>query len=225
MNTNTLASIEQAPVIHNPAPAATDVMLDLETMGSGSTAAIIAIGAVAFNRDTGFIDMDNPFYQTVSLQSCIDAGLSIDGGTVMWWCGRSDEARKGITEGEPLSLIEALMALRTWLMPYNRPFLVDKIPGNRSVRVWGNGADFDNPILSNAYRATGIEQPWGVFRGRCYRTKKDDFRHITLERYGVHHNAIDDAISQARHLCEIYTEFNHLKTLGARVALCADSEA
>jgi uncharacterized protein YprB with RNaseH-like and TPR domain len=32
----------------------TDIMLDLETLGTGNNAAIIQIGAVAFNADGGF---------------------------------------------------------------------------------------------------------------------------------------------------------------------------
>ena len=47
------------------------VMLDLETMGNGANAAIIAIGAVSFNEN-GVADR---FYKQVALQSSVSIGL------------------------------------------------------------------------------------------------------------------------------------------------------
>jgi DNA polymerase III epsilon subunit-like protein len=42
-----------------------DVMLDLETMGNGPRAAIVAIGAVEFDPDTGTVG--ERFYRAVDL--------------------------------------------------------------------------------------------------------------------------------------------------------------
>lgn len=42
-----------------------DVMLDLETMGKGANAAIIAIGAVAFDLADG--DLSTTFYRIMEL--------------------------------------------------------------------------------------------------------------------------------------------------------------
>jgi inhibitor of KinA sporulation pathway (predicted exonuclease) len=69
--------------------------------------------------------------------------------------------------------------------------------------VWGNGADFDNPILAAAYRATGISQGWKPYNGRCYRTIKNLAPQVRLVRTGTHHNALDDARAQAQHLLDI----------------------
>ena len=33
--------------------------------------------------------------------------------------------------------------------------------------LWGNGSDFDNAILANAYRAIGQQQPWKFWNNRC----------------------------------------------------------
>ena len=48
----------------------THVMLDLETMDTGSNAAIIAIGAVVFTRT----EITAEFYCNVNLQSSMDYG-------------------------------------------------------------------------------------------------------------------------------------------------------
>ena len=69
--------------------------------------------------------------------------------------------------------------------------------------MWGNGAEFDNVILSQAYKNVEKEVPWQYYNNRCYRTVKNLFPHIEMERVGAHHNALDDAKSQAEHLLGI----------------------
>jgi len=69
--------------------------------------------------------------------------------------------------------------------------------------VWGNGADFDLPILAAAYKAAGGPPPWKPYNGRCYRTLKNLAPSIKLERQGTHHQALDDAVCQAKHLIKI----------------------
>jgi len=49
-----------------------EVMLDLETMGQGPDAAIVAIGAVAFDPVTHWLG--DPFYRLVDLESAVVTG-------------------------------------------------------------------------------------------------------------------------------------------------------
>jgi len=162
-------------------------MIDLETMGSGSNAAIVAIGAVKFDkRGTREI-----FYKTIKLESSVSFGLDIDADTVMWWLKQNDEARRALTEEEGETLNFALSCFNTWV-------------GDDPI-VWGNGSDFDNVILANAYKKTAVQKelPWKFWNNRCYRTMKSLYRDVKMERKGTHHNALDDAISQAEHLIAI----------------------
>lgn len=69
--------------------------------------------------------------------------------------------------------------------------------------VWGNGADFDNPILATAYGALNQVQPWKPYNGHCYRTLKSLVKGPKIERTGTHHNAVDDARSQALHAIQL----------------------
>lgn len=41
--------------------------------------------------------------------------------------------------------------------------------------------------------------PWPHWNDRCYRTLKAMRPDVKMERTGTHHNAVDDATSQARH--------------------------
>ena len=165
-----------------------DVMLDLETMGTSSNAAIVAIGAVAFDIDAGTVG--DRFYRVVDLGTSVAMGGEIDADTVLWWMQQSDEARAMFTrDSVPLSV--ALAEFEVWMSERGEM---------TGARVWGNGAAFDNVILSSAYRRSAIKQPWPHWNDRCYRTIKALYPDVKLERVGTHHNAVDDAESQARHL-------------------------
>ena len=161
------------------------VMVDLETLGNGSNAVIIAIGAVMFDH-TGIGDT---FYTNVSPQSCVDVGLQMDVSTVMWWMQQTEQSRS-IFKKVSSPLKTALDDFALWYP--------------EGAALWGNGATFDNVILANAYRAVGVEQPWAYWNDRCYRTLKNLYPHVKLERTGVAHNALDDAKSQALHAARIF---------------------
>lgn len=171
-----------------------DVMLDLETMGNGATAAIVVVGAVAFDPKTG--ELGAEFSQQVDLQSSIDAGLTLDGDTVMWWLGQSDEARAGVRGNDLTDSIHYVLD--------DFGAFAAQVYHREGLRVWGCGAGFDNAILANAYRACGLKAPWEFWNDRCYRTVKAMRPDIKMRRVGMHHNALDDAKSQARHLAAIY---------------------
>lgn len=182
------------------------VMLDLETMGVCAGCAILSIGAVYFDPKMG--ELGPEFYIAISdwedgvakggqpkesMEDFNRHGLRIEPGTRAWWERQSPEARKVMADPKGVSLREALIDFQVWLQAY----------GDKDTLVYGNGADFDNPILAACYSAIGRPQPWGAYNGRCYRTLKALAPHIKLIRKGTHHNALADAKCQAEHLMEI----------------------
>ena len=77
--------------------------------------------------------------------------------------------------------------------------------GGKKVELWGNGADFDNVIIGSLFDTFGLVKPWSYGKNRCYRTMKRMFgENVPLVHQGVHHNGLDDAITQAVHLQEIF---------------------
>jgi len=161
-----------------------NIMLDLETMGNSSNAAIIAIGAVSFNSS----EITESFYEVVDLKSSVDAGLTMDADTVLWWMDREDDARSQFKIGG-LSLAVVLELFVGFVGP--------------DAVMWGNGASFDNVILANAYQALSVPQPWAYWNDRCYRTMKTLYPSVKMNRTGTYHCAVDDAKSQAEHLIRI----------------------
>jgi len=167
-----------------------DYMVDLETMGTKATAPIIAIGAVAFNSE----EIIDRFYMVVDLQSSVDSGAVMDTSTVLWWLQQSDEARAAFArKGEQLGT--ALRAFSTF---------VTTLGNRKTAKIWGNGASFDNVILGESYDRLKLERPWEFWNDRCYRTVKNMYPNIQLDRKGTAHNALDDAETQALHLMKMW---------------------
>lgn len=175
------------------------VMVDLETLGTGPDAVILSIGAIKFDpAGVGLAPLNKKprFEVHVDVASAMSYGLKVDASTLMWWLDpHQDAARKELLRHERIGLSPALIAFSRWL---------DTDPVD--VRVWGNGAAFDNVILAYAHKATVCELPWGYYGNRCYRTMKSLFPQVKMERVGTHHSAVDDATSQALHLQAIFRE-------------------
>lgn len=163
-------------------------MIDLETMGTKPDAPITSIGAVEFSLD----GIHRQFYEKIDLSSSVDHGGVIDPETVKWWLSQEKAAQKENMGGG--SIVDALHLLSLFMS------------GGGDAIVWGNGAAFDNVILAAHYDRCKLERPWKFWNDRCYRTMKNIHSDVSMDRLGVHHNALDDAISQANHLIEICTE-------------------
>lgn len=181
------------------------VMADVETMGNQSDAAIVSIGAVKFWPDTGDVDTVDTFYTPVDLQSAIFRGGTINGETVYWWMQQSWQARQAIVEGGP-HIDVVLRDFHHWF------------PDNGFL--WGNGEDFDNPIIESALRRSGFGLPWGYNAGRDMRTMTWLVRKLSLDvtvsakPSGVPHHALDDAKAQARIVCEVFSTLRRRQTHG-----------
>lgn len=167
------------------------IMLDIETLGTRTGSLITSIGAVRFNNAVIIAQ----FYERIDPRSGLDLGLTMDVDTVMWWMQQGEEARMELTKpGQPIT--EVLARFSEWAQ-------AGSPNGAQDVRMWGNGASFDNAQLSAAYALAGQEQPWKFWNDRCYRTVKAMYPIVKVDRDGTHHHALDDAKSQARHLMKI----------------------
>lgn len=162
-------------------------MLDLETLGTVADAVICSIGAVKFDINSDALD-DNGFYASVSIDSNLEAKRRIQEDTLIWWTKQSASAQTVFHEPKE-HLRAALINLSDWV-------------GDGDFEVWSNGADFDLPMLSHAFTQQGIETPWKFWNSRCFRTYKNlpHARQAKFVASGIKHNAMSDALNQARHL-------------------------
>ncbi|HHD1821896.1 TPA: 3'-5' exoribonuclease [Klebsiella pneumoniae] len=177
------------------------VMVDLETMGKKNNAPIVAIGAVVFDPSTGSIG--ESFYKVVCLESSVNWGAVIDPSTVIWWLKQSSEARSAIVNDDAIPLQDALLQFRE--------FVSDNVAdGSKKAQVWGNGASFDNSILRSSYDCIAEDYPWEYWNDRDVRTMVELGHAINYEPQkaipfeGERHNALADAIHQARYVSAIW---------------------
>jgi 3' exoribonuclease, RNase T-like len=175
----------------------TNVMVDLETLGNKPGCKIMSIGAVVF----GPSGLGAEFYMKVQRHH---QGLLIeDPDTMAWWSNQAPEAKAEIFGSDEE---RGAMPLGFALNEFNE-FLerVSKrdAKGILDTNLWGNGSDFDNAILQVALAATDLEPSWKFWNNRCYRTLKSMYPGIKMNRAGTHHNALDDAKSQAEHAVRI----------------------
>ena len=177
------------------------VMVDLETMGKKHNAPIVAIGAVVFDPATGSIG--ESFYKVVCLESSVNWGAVIDPSTVIWWLKQSSEARSAIVNDDAIPLLDVLLQFRE--------FVSDNVAGgSKKAQVWGNGASFDNSILRSSYDCIAEDYPWEYWNDRDVRTMVELGQAIgfdpktTIPFEGDRHNALADAIHQARYVSAIW---------------------
>jgi len=167
-----------------------DVMVDLETCGTSAGCIILTIGACTF-------DQEHKFYTRISERDSEQQGFWRDPSTMAWWnkqdYGVRDEAFSGTVE-----VIKALGQFSDFLLSLKKQY--------KNVYIWGNGADFDLPILAHYYHAIDMKIPWEPYNGRCYRTLKNLYKDIKIGENKGKHNALFDAVAQAAHARRILHE-------------------
>lgn len=182
-----------------PPEEGVEIMVDLETMGTDPYSPIVSIGAVRF-IDGPMQGAMEPFYQAITLESCMELGLKPSADTILWWLdkARDGAARDVFTDSRAVKLPLALDMFTDWY-------------ASRPDHLWGNSAAFDLGLLKDAYKACGKEAPWKFYRERCYRTLKSlpIAADVAMKRRGTHHNALDDAITQAHHCRDILAKMRN----------------
>lgn len=199
-----------------------NVMIDLETFGKRAGCGIISIGAVMFDPITG--KTGEEFYRVIGNESNGRFGLHHDSDTIKWWDKQSLSARDAFEaslrndENQCISLNLALEDFNRFLAPYP------------DTLVWGNGADFDKPIIEAAYAACGMSPAWRPFNGRCHRTLKNLLPYVAVPKPSVPgniaHHALDDARRQAEHAIALLQEHARLLVLSEKmIELAEQTEA
>lgn len=168
----------QKPFIH--------ASIDLETFGTNPDSVVLSAGIVFFDWRTA--EIVDEMYSVFNVKQQIDRGRKIDPGTTAWWMEQSVEAR-------------ALLAAKQQNVPEALGIITAAFEHYNPTGVWGMGSDFDCVLLGELYRTFGRSKPWSYGKSRCLRTLKNFVQPKTIampENVGVHHNALDDAIYQAR---------------------------
>lgn len=180
-------------------------VVDLETLGKSAGAVIASIGVVIVDvgQRMGIVD---EFYSRVALSQ----GRLREADTLAWWEQQKVKNPEAWVEvfssGARPSLHYVLEALAKFL---GRHF--DQVG---PVELMGNGSEFDNVLLADAYDKWGIEQPWQFRGNQSLRTAVWMGRKLLdidpkydLQFDGIQHHALHDARHEAKYLLHIMGAF------------------
>ena len=186
------------------------LMVDFETLDTTPTTVLVSAGAVFFNNRKVL----KSAYWELELDSQLAAGRTVREDTLRWWFSQSKEAQaplhpKGPQEKE--NMVDLAEFVQDFLL-FCELAINDHKTNWKGVNIWGNGASFDVPIIEDILRSQGRAIPWAFWNIVCFRT----FNKLTkclklIEREGVHHNAMDDAIYQAETCIAYWESKGHTK--------------
>lgn len=136
------------------------VMIDGETFGLGKSSVFFQIGACEFFPEEGRIGQT--FNRYIDFGSSLQAGRTIDPGTMLYWMGMDGDARQRMLAGlkDAPSLVEVLMALTEFCQVSNG---VRGLGQKRedAAGVWSHGLAFDVAMLEDTFSSLGLKTPWG----------------------------------------------------------------
>lgn len=165
-----------------------NIMMDIETLGTRPGCAILSIAAVPFATP---FDIE-PFYVKIDSTTCTENGFHVDDATIAWWSKQNLDAYNEAFSGT--------MDIRVALLEFAE--YLHHLP--TAPLIWGNGASFDNVLMSEAFKILGMKQPWKYADDRCYRTLKALYPQIPYIKPTIAHNALQDAKAQAAHATRIF---------------------
>ena len=130
------------------------------------------------------------FEYFINKETAISEGFTVSQSTLDWWDQQDPDARAYAFNGEG-DIQEALKAL------------VQFYELNEGTEIWSKGSLADIRWINNALDYFGIERPWKYYKEFCFRTLLKSVPKFDMPFVGMPHNALDDAIHQAKQFIEI----------------------
>lgn len=167
------------------------VMLDIETLDTKPTSAILSIAAVPFACSDQF-----PYwtwYKKCDIITQQAPHFSKSADTIAWWEKQNKQVLTEAYAGAE-KLLDVLHNLRTTLQD------AKEAVGATRLEVWGFGANFDITILEHAFDVCRVPVPWSYKYIRCFRTLVALAGDVPRQEFsGAKHSALEDALDQARY--------------------------
>lgn len=167
-------------------------MVDIESFGLKPGSAVASIGAVVADMDAPIGSMPESirYYQTINMGSSLDLGLAIEGSCMEWWTQENLPAFVEVLK-KTIPARQAIWNFTSWY----------KMHVPRDTPIYCHGLNFDIPLLDVLFEKAETAVPWKYNSTRDDRTIFDlaglDFKNSGIERKGLFHNALDDAVFQA----------------------------
>ena len=167
------------------------IMLDIETLGTNSNALVVSISAVQFDMNSN--EIGEKFEIGLNKEQQLEKGAVVEQSTVDWWEKQSDEAKQMLDSLEKIDVSDALVCFNSWIK--------SNFKAPSKIKLWGNGATFDNVIIRNLFSRHDIDFLIPYYADKDVRTLvyllKINTKSFTFD--GVKHNGIDDCLHQIKY--------------------------
>lgn len=158
------------------------VMIDIETLGTGFDSIVTSIAAVAFN-ETDIDSESNSYFHNLPIAVQAEAGRKISQETWNWWAEQNINPMTVPTNGNEIK--PYLIELSSFL---------NKLSQKGELKIWSNPPSFDIKILEDMYNQYDLPIPWN-FRQLCdvrtVKTALGENRYKEFQNENPH-SAIDD---------------------------------
>lgn len=169
-----------------------DIFLDIEGLGLVAGSAVIELGAVVFDRETG--ETEATFHRLIAP----DPRFPVDLGTLEWHAKEGTFPRDPELEAGAGKLEDVLRDFKEWL---------ELLPGGAPEYWWSWGTTYDFPLLEAAFSVLGVAtrpdrvMPWYYWQVCDARTVWS--LAFPGERHAPRpHDALEDCLAGIRDLVE-----------------------
>lgn len=183
----------------------TDIMLDIETLGTEEGSTIFQVAAISFDITTGKIK------DTINIIGDIEKynSLTVDGSTLKWWLNTNKELLTDLLNSGTYDEYELFETLYKWITKQS------ETGDMKDVYLWGNGILFDNAKIQSALNScSGLHYPIFYRNDRDLRTllelaslktglTESELKSSVEDESETLHDAFDDTKYQIRlaHKC------------------------
>lgn len=162
-------------------------MIDIETLDTENTAAVISIGAVVFDPESKEIE-DRTFHVNIDWDDAVKHGTHSK-STMDFWERQPAEAAATLFTPEQIMLKDALLEFDKYVKSW-KP---------KPKFIWGNSPAFDVAILRHACKQTDVKFPFTPWVEMDVRTLKNLMpKELVPTKTGVNHSAVDDCLWQCK---------------------------
>lgn len=183
----------------------TDIMVDIETLGTKQGSSIFQIATISFDITTGETLDSIDFIGDIAKYP----NLSTDGSSLKWWLSTDKQLLHDLLHEGTLTEKELLTKFHAWLTSQS------ETGDMKDVYLWGNGILFDNVKISDLCAKYDVPYPIFYRNDRDVRTilelaslksgqtEKDLRASVTAENERKH-DAFDDVMFQIRLVRKCY---------------------